>query len=690
MTLRAPGVVAVVLALAFVPLGAGTASAQTSAAAGSAGAPAGPSPAQSGVSGASAASSAPSAVTPAAAPASDETRAGVARAYEAAMRARRLGTLDGMTFDEFKVRVASGEELVFAGRWLEAISSLTELVESTRFAIYEGTSEGRAAVYFLGAAYAGAGVFEPARAYFRKAIAQKDAWADRAQYARKAVSRIVETAITEDEPQRGLQDLRDVPVSAPADVQGELTYLRGRAKDKEGDADGALAAYAQVQQSSRFWSQATYLSGLIQVERKKYAEAEAIFCKLAEPKRQDKSTPALADAKFFAIRDLARLALGRLAHEQYRFDDSRYYYYLVPRDSERLAEALYEAATSRYEKKDYEGARELLDDLTALRAHHRYEDEAMILGAYLDLAQCKFKDADDKLKGFIARYEPVRDAARKLAASDLRMNALLSAAKSGADAGGVDFAGVAVSPDAMRTIASLVRVDPAYAEMSRRRGVLDREVGALSATQKELESIQAALVTAGGVRPTAQDGVDVRERKARLTQEVEGVRRQLEDLEASGVAQKDTEALRTELTRLSAAASAKDPAASDVGPIGSGKDLPDLVQQDTQRTRKLSSDLTALRGSLVSAESALAKDALARLDMRLSRLLRRARLGRIESVLGKKRALEVEIGAIQNGYLPQDAVDALEPVRYLKDNEEYWPFEGDDWPDEYVGAEGLK
>ena len=73
--------------------------------------------------------------------------------------------------------------------------------------------------------------------------------------------------------------------------------------------------------------------------------------------------------------------------------------------------------------------------------------------------------------------------------------------------------------------------------------------------------------------------------------------------------------------------------------------------------------------------------------MRLSRLLRRARLGRIESVLGRKRALEVEVEAIRLGYLPQDAVDSLEAARYLEDNEEYWPFEGDDWPDEYVGGE---
>ena len=105
------------------------------------------------------------------------------------------------------------------------------------------------------------------------------------------------------------------------------------------------------------------------------------------------------------MRDLAAAcAPGRVAHEQYRFDDSRYYYYLVPRDSERLAEALYEAATSRYEKKDYQGARELLDELKGLQIHHPYEDEAWILDSYIDLAQCKFKPADEKLLKFIALY----------------------------------------------------------------------------------------------------------------------------------------------------------------------------------------------------------------------------------------------------------------------------------------------
>ena len=104
----------------------------------------------------------------------------------------------------------------------------------------------------------------------------------------------------------------------------------------------------------------------------------------------------------------------------------------------------------------------------------------------------------------------------------------------------------------------------------------------------------------------------------------------------------------------------------------------------------MQAEVEVARRELGAAEAALARDALKRLDLRLSRLLRRARLGRIESVLGKKRALEVEIEALADGYLPRDAVDSLDAARYLKDNEEYWPFEGDDWPDEFVGAEGIK
>jgi hypothetical protein len=358
----------------------------------------------------------------------------------------------------------------------------------------------------------------------------------------------------------------------------------------------------------------------------------------------------------------------------------------VPRDSDRLAEALYEAATTRYEKKDYDGARELLDELAGLGVHHRYQDEAWVLDAWVDLARCRFADADKKLVTFLERYEPVRDAARRIATDDGAMQRLLAAVRSGSDAGGAEIGGT--SPEVMRTIAALVRIDTAYDRVQRKRAVLEREASGLVFSVGAIGDMQRTLATNGGVRPSSDLGSDDAQKAREAREAIEGVEHQLADLEAARAPASEVTPLRQQLSelkaRLAQGAGASAPGANETP---AGADLPDLLRADASKGTELQGRIATARRELTDAETALAKDALHRLDLRLSRLLRRARLGRIESVLGRKRALEVEVEAIRLGYLPQDAVDSLDAARYLEDNEEYWPFEGDDWPDEYVGSE---
>jgi hypothetical protein len=632
----------------------------------------------------------PAEAAPAPAKPNDPTRAERMRAYHDAMQKRRLGTQEGVT-ERLPERVAEAEALISSGRTDEAIASLTEIVEHPRFESSAETVEGRAALYLLGHALATAGINESARAYLKKSIAAKGSWENQGPYARRAVRRLVEIALDTHAYDKGLADLEVVPANAPPEVRAEIAYLRGRAKEAAGDHDGALAAYAEVPQTSRFWSQATYLSGLIQVDRGRLKEGENLFCKVADPKRQDRSVPVFADERFFAVRDLARLALGRVAHEQLRHDDARYYYYLVPRDSDRLAEALYEAATTRYEKKDYDGARDLLDELSALKVHHRYEDEARILDAYIDLALCRFPSADAKLQSFLKDYEPARDAARRLGQSERGTRALLAAARSGADAAGVDSVGAAVAPDQLRMVAALVRVDPVYGEIAKRRAVLEREASGLRLALGTINDMQRSLATTGGVRPAADDSGDPAEKAADARAALDGVRHQIDELEQAHAAPDKLAPLKQELAELEGRfGQGSSVAAQAAARQAAGQDLPELLRDDAAYAASLAREIEGTRADLTAAENALAQDALRRLDLRLSRLLRRARLGRIESVLGKKRALEVEIEAINAGYLPKDAVDSLDAARFLRDNEEYWPFEGDDWPDEFVGSEGLK
>ncbi|MGO8999146.1 MAG: tetratricopeptide repeat protein [Polyangiaceae bacterium] len=609
------------------------------------------------------------------------------RAYHAALAARRLGSREVMSLDDVRARLAEAEEQVGTGRLDEAIARLMELVEHPGFEPFAENDEGRAVVYLLGDALASAGAYAPARAYLRRLLTMTGAWDGQATYAHRAARRLVEIGLETERWQQALTDLAPVPPTAREETRGEVLYVTGRAREAMGDPDGAMAAYAQVPGSSRFWSQATYLRGLISVEHGKWKDGEDLFCKVADPKRQDRTAPVFADERFFAVRDLARLALGRVAHEAGRFDDARYYYYLVPRDSDRLAEALYEAATTRYEKKDYQGARELLDELKSLQIHHRYEDEAWVLDAYIDLAQCKFPEADKKLVEFLARYEPVRDAARRVATDEPLTEALLRAAHAGSDAASTDIGGV--SPDAMRAIAALVRLDPEYGRAARRRAVAEHEASGLRLTMGVIADTQRSLATNGGVRPAAEENEDPAERASEVRAALDGVKRQVAEAEAAHAAPDQVAAIQADAKKLELrlAFANGQQAAIETGSTAQGTDLPDLLRADQARASALSVQLDAVRRDLATAEGNLARDAMHRLDLRLSRLLRRARLGRIESVLGRKRALEVEIEAINAGILPADAVDSLNAARYLQDNEEYWPFEGDDWPDEFVGGE---
>jgi hypothetical protein len=667
-----------IAALAALPVVASSAWAQPPAAPPAASSSAAPVP--------SAAPAAPVTANPAsAANDADKLFADALRAYHTALLARRLGDQE-LRREDVQARVAEGEQLMASGRVDEAIARLAEVVENPKFELFASTEEGRAAVFRLGDALAAAGIHESARVYLRRAITAPGAWDGDATWARRAVRRLVDVALESQEFAAVASDLAAVPAGAPEEVRGDIAYMNGRAREAAGDPDGAMGAYAQVTQRSRFWAQATYLSALIQVEKGRYKEGEALLCKVADPQRSATTTPVFADEKFFAVRDLARLGLGRIAHEQGRNDDARYYYYLVPQDSDRLAEALYEAATTRYEKKDYEGARELLDELTSLGVHHRYEDEAWVLDAWVDLARCRFPDADKKLTTFLQKYEPVRDAARRIEGDDAAMRRLLAAVHSGSDAAGVEIGGV--TPDVLRTIAALVRVDSAYDHVLERRSVLEREASGLVQATATIGDMQRALATNGGVRPAVDEATDDARKRALARDAIEGVQHQIDDLAAARAPDSQIAPLRQDLAALNAqlaAAGAGGAAGASGGP--GGADLGDLLRGDAAKGADLQGRLATQRQQLSDTEGALAKDAVHRLDLRLSRLLRRARLGRIESILGRKRALEVEIEAIRLGYLPPDAVDNLDAARFLEDNEEYWPFEGDDWSDEYIGTE---
>ncbi len=628
------------------------------------------------------------------------------RAYEEGLRARRLAPTETLSAQRLREEWAGVEFRLSEGRLGEAIAQAAALVESPRFEPFRESAEGRGLRFVLGDALGRAGAYDKSRAYLVPLLAASDV------EARRAVRALVDFGLESGDPAPFVAPIEPVLGKLSEELRGDVAYARGRAHEKAGQLPEALAVLSGVGARSRYWAQSVYLRGLIEAERGRLKEAEALFCKVADPKLTPREAPVFGGGSFFEVRDLARLGLGRVAHESYRFDDAQYYYYLVPRDSRYLPESLYEAATTRYEAGDYQGAREYLDELAARKAHHPYEDERYILDAYVDLAACKFSEAADKLAQFHRKYEPVLAAAQRIKTDRSALTRLIGALRQGTDPA---LANLGVEEEAARSIGALIRVDPGYAERERRLVLVERELAALDQVERDLKDARARLAQAPrgartdtapretALRPQAGPLVGTQaDLRARFEAQRAELQRLVREAEASGkVSRDELAAIRRELAGVELRARSVERGADATAGAATGgvaseraeglaRALEHTLSRDLETEVRLRRSAEAARAELEAELGERAAAAVARLELRLARLLHRARLGRIETVLGKKRALEVEIEALSQGFLPPALVDSLDVARYLGDDEEYWPDDGEDWADEYVGGEGLR
>jgi hypothetical protein len=521
-----------------------------------------------------------------------DTRGDAMRAYQKALDSKKLGASAPLSIQRLREELPGIEEKVATGRRDEAIGDLVYLIESPRFEPFASSEEGKAALFLLGDSLAGAGALQPARGYLTRLL--KGDPGDTSY--RRAVRSLVDAGLASDRPEVLLKDLEVVPPSAPDELKGDVEYLRGRAAELGKKPDDALAAYAKVGEKSRFWAQATYLSGVLEVERKNFKRGEQLFCKVADKKQTPKRAAMFGGSEFFRVRDLARLGLGRVAHEQYRFDDARYYYYLVPNDSENISEALYETATTRYEAKDYDGARQALDDLKRLKVNHVYEDEAYILDSYVDLATCHFPQADKKLDAFIKRYEPVRDAARRIVKDGAAMKSLVDAVRTGADPAS---AGLGVPDDTARALGSLLRVDSGYGRAARRLSLLDHQLSGLRRSMTELDEVSSKLSAQKGTRAQSDAGLSASppDKVQRIESQIRELKRLLREAERTGKKGPDLEVLSKELGALEVQARAARASLSEVSaaPAAKGEDLPGLIARDRELATELYQRSAALR-----------------------------------------------------------------------------------------------
>ena len=160
--------------------------------------------------------------------------------------------------------------------------------------------------------------------------------------------------------------------------------------------------------TSRLYAGAAYFRGLIAARPGRLSTTPAAPSARSCPADGGAALAFNIDGRYFQLQDLARLALGRIAHEQDRYDEAYYFYFSVPEDSERLAEALFEAAWSMYQKGEVRAARAFVEASTAPSPTRRCGPRWRCCGRTSPCAPAPSTAPGPRRRRLVATYEPLQ------------------------------------------------------------------------------------------------------------------------------------------------------------------------------------------------------------------------------------------------------------------------------------------
>jgi len=656
---------------------------------------------------AGAAQAAPAAATsPAGKPAADKPAGGdPIAAYFTELEAMKMIDAESGNIDSLRRELGTAEQLLRDGAFANAAVALYLIIKSPRYAAFTDFVEYQNAEYDLGVALARAGSYGAALDALEAALRRGPA----APYWGPAHRRAVDIAIETRDHAGVLARIEAIKLTdpIPPSAAGERSYLRGRAAYDAGklaDAEGELVL---ISKQSRLYSSAVYLRGVIRARQNKYRDSAEAMCEIAATEDNDKVT-FVVDDRYFTIKDLARLGLGRLAHEQGEYDDAYYHYFQVPDDSSYLPDALFEASWSMYQKRELATARDLVAEFLATFPSSPLWPEASLLAGYVELADCKFDTSQKWYDQLTAKLQPIVDEIDRVRKDPALRKQLLATAltryrvvkDTGEHAG--QKAGKAAPKSPMDELVALLRLDPRFIRLSDAitgmheqantapavvrgwqhlaREVTQTKVSAVSATRSiEQEQLADANALVEDMRRLVTQIQDQKAELARARRD--GV------LAAADAGQEDAR-LDKLLERARAAernaVAAADRAAEAVTTQAAAGIKP-MIERDTTDARRLDKASHALLDKLEQAGDRLAQQAVDRLYSDTRRVLDKAKLGKVDAIIGQKRKLDIEVQDLAAGRFPEELIGKMWNASMIGDDEEFWPWQGEYWADEYEG-----
>jgi hypothetical protein len=589
-----------------------------------------------------------------------------ASAYQEELEKKGLVDKSTATPERLKAEVERADDELVAGRPAAAAARLWAVVEGPRYQDFSDTEDYQDAEYRLGLALHKGGGSQTARHYLLRVLAR----GKKAPFYEAALRTFSDTCLDDHVVAACVIELDKL---APDDVLGEIAYLRGRAAFDLGKLQEAEDELGRVTPQSRFYSSALYLRGVSRVKKGDFKGAKDAFCEVAGPpeipgRSQSQDTLRFyIDGRYYHLRDLARLALGRLAHEEQQFDDAFYHYFLIPEDSTKLADALFESAWSSLERREFDMGARLVGEFLRLFPSSPRASEARLLRATLEVKTCRFADATKGFDGFLKEFEPLTQQVDK-ALNDPAQLAAITARLVGRARGTTLPDGDAT----IKNIAELLDLDARFDRLQEIARGLHNEAGDAGHIVEDWRWLDSK-VAGTKVQAVGADPAKLAEGLRELGREIARSRGKLPPADLKQMEER-RQSLYAELQPALEKANS-----SDEKPAG----LAAMIKADEKKAEELRARAVALDGKLESASRELVKQALLELRERMELLLRRARLGKIDSVIGEKRKLEREIEDLAAGRFPPELFGKLHIEGLINDDEVYWPPERERWADEY-------
>ncbi len=549
----------------------------------------------------------------------------------------------------------------------QAIADLYAIVEGTAYADFSDTEAFQDAEYRLGIALGKAGAASSAKKYLLRALARGKSGA----FYLAALRATVDLCLRE---KLGAECKNELLLAKVEDQNGELAYLSGRTWYDAGKLDDAEAALQTVTPQSRFYTAAIYLRGVIAVKRRNFAEGRRAFCTIADVKEGDRLRFVI-DGRYFQLRDLARLGLGRLAHEERNHSDAFYHYFLVPSDSPELETALFEGAFAAYEGKEHAIGARLAEEFLRLYPSSGRALEARLLMATLKVRTCRFAEADKELDEYLQKLMPLHKLVAA-AQKDASLRRSLALRLLGRDST------VQPSDDEKQLVRMLERV-PSFVRLRKLAQDSEQALGRAAISERGWQALaqKVGQKTTGGVQAVqgeeTRDALRLSEELSELARAIAGLRRR----SPTGDVVKVLDDLEQRRARL-----AERLAQARVAPVKAGEaqaGLLQLVLDDRAAGRQLSARAVELQARLDATAAELVQSSLDAIARELQSIEERAQLAKIDAVVRWKRQLEKEVEDIAAGRFPKSMMSRLHIEGLLADDEEFWPPEPEKWADEY-------